>query len=172
MELYGVPLETVYLYGLIFSGGLTFLIILFNDVFSGLELPDIFNPTLILSFLTIFFASGFLFESVTDLQGGLIISFSFLLALATVTLLNVFVLVPVSRAESSLTFHDHDLRGRVGMVLTAVPVDGFGEVLIQSNSGSISKTAASFKNEQIASDTKVLIIEVRNGVVYVMPHYN
>ncbi|MGM9956327.1 MAG: hypothetical protein ACI35J_10770 [Peribacillus sp.] len=172
MELYGVPLETVYLYGLILSGGLTLLIILFNDIFSGLELPDIFNPTLIFSFLTIFCASGFLFESVTDLHAGVIVSLSFLMALTTVTLLNVFILIPVSRAESSLTFHDHDLRGRVGMVLTTVPVDGFGEVLIQSNSGSISKTAASFKNEQIASETKVLIIEVKNGVVYVMPHYN
>ena len=127
---------------------------------------------MIFSFLTIFFASGFLFESVTDLHAGVIVSLSFLLALTTVTLLNVFVLIPVSRAESSLTFHDHDLRGRVGIVLTSVPVDGFGEVLIQSNSGSISKTAASFKNEQIASETKVLIIEVKNGVVYVMPHYN
>lgn len=132
--------------------------IYFNDIFSGLELPDQFNPTLIFSFLTVFFASGFLFESVTGLNSGVIAATSLLISLSTVTLLNVFVLIPISSAEESLAFHENDLRGRVGRVLTSIPVDGFGEVLIESISGSIAKTAASFKNEGIASDTKVLII--------------
>ncbi|MFJ7512330.1 hypothetical protein ACIQW7_23155 [Peribacillus simplex] len=73
MELFGVPLETVYLYGLIIFGGLTFLFIMFNDIFSGLELPDIFNPTLIFSFLTVFFASGFLLESLSGLNAGFLV---------------------------------------------------------------------------------------------------
>ncbi|MFE3976334.1 MULTISPECIES: hypothetical protein [unclassified Peribacillus] len=172
MELFGVPLETVYLYGLIIFGGLTFLFILFNDIFSGLELPDILNPTLIFSFVTVFFSSGFLLESLTGLNDVMIAVISLLISFTIVTLLNVFVLIPISSAEESLTFHDNDLRGRVGRVLTSVPVDGFGEVLIESISGSIAKTAASYKNEGIVSDTKVLIIEVKNGVVYVMPHEN
>lgn len=150
--------------------GVTFLFILFNDIFSGLELPDIFNPTLIFSFLTVFFASGFLLESLSGLNAGLCAGISLIISFTIVTLLNVFVLIPISSAEESLTFHDNDLRGRVGRVLTSIPVDGFGEVLIESISGSIAKTAASYKNEGIVSDTKVLIIEVKNGVVYVMPH--
>lgn len=171
MELYGIPLETVYLYGLIISGAITLVIILFNDIFSGLELPDLLNPTLIFSFFTVFFASGFLFEAITSLHAGVIGGFSLFISLSTVTLLNVFVLIPISMAEASLTFDDNDLRGRVARVLTTIPVDGFGEVLIVSNSGSISKTATSYKNEQIDSESKVLIIEVKNGIVYVMPHY-
>ncbi|WP_440969678.1 hypothetical protein ACSS6N_15295 [Peribacillus frigoritolerans] len=147
MELFGVPLETVYLYGLIIFGGLTFLFILFNDIFSGLELPDIFNPTLIFCFLTVFFASGFLLESLSGLNAGLCAGISLIISFTIVTLLNVFVLIPISSAEESLTFHDNDLRGRVGRVLTSIPVDGFGEVLIESISGSIAKTAASYKNE-------------------------
>ncbi|WP_057913000.1 NfeD family protein [Peribacillus muralis] len=172
MELFGVPLQTIYLYGLIIFGGLTFLFILFNDIFSGLELPDLLNPTLILSFLTVFFASGFLLESLTELNSVMSAAISLLISFSIVTLLNVFVLIPISSAEESLTFHDNDLRGRVGRVLTSVPVDGFGEVLIESISGSIAKTAASYQNEEIVSDTKVLIIEVKNGVIYVMPHEN
>ncbi|MCK1991068.1 hypothetical protein GW626_12055 [Peribacillus muralis] len=172
MELFGVPLQTIYLYGLIIFGGLTFLFILFNDIFSGLELPDLLNPTLIFSFLTVFFASGFLLESLTELNSVMNAAISLLISFSIVTLLNVFVLIPISSAEESLTFHDNDLRGRVGRVLTSVPVDGFGEVLIESISGSIAKTAASYQNEEIVSDTKVLIIEVKNGVIYVMPHEN
>ncbi|AOH55253.1 hypothetical protein [Peribacillus muralis] len=172
MELFGVPLETIYLYGLIIFGGLTFLFILFNDIFSGLELPDIFNPTLIFSFLTVFFASGFLLESLTGINSVMNAAISLLISISIVTLLNVFVLIPISSAEESLAFHDNDLRGRVGRVLTSVPVDGFGEVLIENISGSIAKTAASYKNEEIVSNTKVLIIEVKNGVIYVIPHEN
>ncbi|MFD9627004.1 NfeD family protein [Peribacillus muralis] len=172
MELFGVPLQTIYLYGLIIFGGLTFLFILFNDIFSGLELPDLLNPTLIFSFLTVFFASGFLLESLTEINSVMNAAISLLISFSIVTLLNVFVLIPISSAEESLTFHDNDLRGRVGRVLTSVPVDGFGEVLIESISGSIAKTAASYQNEEIVSDTKVLIIEVKNGVIYVMPHEN
>ncbi|MFJ7753868.1 hypothetical protein ACQKGI_03765 [Peribacillus muralis] len=172
MELFGVPLETIYLYGLIIFGGLTFLFILFNDIFSGLELPDIFNPTLIFSFLTVFFASGYLLESLTGINSVMNAAISLLISISIVTLLNVFVLIPISSAEESLAFHDNDLRGRVGRVLTSVPVDGFGEVLIENISGSIAKTAASYKNEEIVSNTKVLIIEVKNGVIYVIPHEN
>jgi hypothetical protein len=161
--------NSLFIWVIIF-GGATFLFILFNDIFSGLELPDIFNPTLIFSYLTVFFASGFLLESLSGLNAGLCAGISLIISFTIVTLLNVFVLIPISSAEESLTFHDNDLRGRVGRVLTSIPVDGFGEVLIESISGSIAKTAASFKNEGIVSDTKVLIIEVKNGVIYVIPH--
>lgn len=116
MELFGVPLETVYLYGLIIFGGVIFLFILFNDIFSGLELPDIFNPTLIFSFLTVFFASGFLLESLSGLNAGLCAGISLIISFTIVTLLKVFVLIPISSAEESLTFHDNDLNGGANKV--------------------------------------------------------
>ncbi|MFJ8244947.1 hypothetical protein [Peribacillus asahii] len=170
MEIFGVSLQTVYLYGLIISGAVTFLFILFHDVFSGFELPDIFNPTLVFSFFTLFFATAFLFTWGTGLHEWLVVSLSFVISLIMVTLLNLFILIPISTAEESLAFTEDDLQGRVGRVLTAVPVDGFGEVLIESNSGNIAKPAVSYNNEAIPFDTKVLVIEVKEGVLYVIAY--
>lgn len=170
MEILGVSLEDFFLYGLIISGILTFLLIFLNDVFAGLELPDFLNPTLILSFLTIGSACGYILTKLSGLTTMLIFVISAVIAFVLVALLNIFVLVPVSMAQESLTITEDDLRGRIGMVITGIPENGYGEVLIISKSGSIAKPAISFDQVSIAAQTKVLIIDVHNGVLHVSPH--
>ncbi len=59
MDIFHLPLETVYLYTLIISGSLTLLILFFQDVFHGLSeaIPVSFlNPALILSFFNNLFS--------------------------------------------------------------------------------------------------------------------
>ncbi|MBT2727416.1 hypothetical protein J7E63_10770 [Bacillus sp. ISL-75] len=69
MEPFSIPLETIYLYGLIISGVLTLIYVLFADVFhfhgfgDGL---DFLNPVLIFAFVTILSASGYLFERLSS----------------------------------------------------------------------------------------------------------
>lgn len=170
MELFGVSLELIYLYALIISGILTFLLILFNDIFAGLELPAFLNPTLVLSFLTIMSAGGFLLEKMTSMDSVLVSVISSLSAAILVSLLHFFVLIPLSSAEESLVISESDLKGRIGTVITAVPEDGFGEVLIKNKSGSIAKPAVSFQKESIPSQTTVLIIDVQDGILHVAPY--
>lgn len=171
MELFGESLQTIYLYSLIISGVLTVLYVLFGDMLEGLfEGIPFVNPTLIFAFITIFSAESYLLELYSPINSFLIMLISAVSALILVTLLNVFVLVPLSSAESSLAYKESDLRGRIGTVITPIPKDGFGEVLIESVSGKISKTAASFKNEEIEYGKKVLIIETKDGVVHVLLH--
>ncbi|RUQ26003.1 hypothetical protein ELQ35_18870 [Peribacillus cavernae] len=169
MELFGAPLEQIYLYGLIIAGVLTFVFILLNDIFAGLHLPDVLNPALILSFLTIFSACGYLLEHLTSLSSIFVSVIAAVTAVLLVSLLNVLILIPLSSAEESLVILEADLKGRVGTVITSVPVDGFGEVLIESKSGSFAKPAVSFHAENIPSQTKVLIIDVQNGILHVAP---
>ena len=58
--MFGLSVQTVYLYGLIICGSLTFLYILFSDLLDGLsEAIPFFNPTLLFSFLTFFFLATF-----------------------------------------------------------------------------------------------------------------
>jgi membrane-bound ClpP family serine protease len=166
MELFGVPLQTIYLYGLIISGAVTILYLFFGDVLSG-ALDGIFNPTLVFSFISIFSAGGYLGEMFTSFHSGWIAAFSAAIALILVTLLNVFILVPISNAEESLAYKETDLRGRIGTVITPIPEDGYGEVLIENVSGRISKPAVSFKKKELPNGTKVLIIDVVNGVLQV-----
>ncbi|KJJ41050.1 membrane protein [Bacillus subtilis] len=171
MELFGVPIQTVYLYTLIIAGSLTLLFLFFGDVFAGLsEGIPFLNPTLVLTFFTFFSAGGYIGELVLPLSSMFIALFSCILSIMLVVLLHIFVLVPLSSAEESLAYKEDDLRGRVGKVITAVPVDGFGEVVIEGIGGIISKSAVSFDNQQISYGTRVLVVDVNNGVLSVTPH--
>ncbi|MEH7106242.1 NfeD family protein [Bacillus sp. JJ1764] len=172
MEPFGIPLATIYLYGLIISGVLTVIYVLFADVFhfSGGDGLHFLNPVLVFAFVTILSASGYLFERLSDLNYGLIFGISAVLSFIVVTLLNVFVLVPLSSAEESLVYKESDLRGRIGAVITAIPADGFGEVMIDSASGRIAKPARSFDGDQIPNGAEVLVVQVKNGVFEVTVH--
>ncbi|WHY76762.1 NfeD family protein [Neobacillus sp. WH10] len=175
MEPFSIPLETIYLYGLIISGVLTVLYVLFADVFHFHGAGDgglhFLNPVLIFAFVTILSASGYLFEKLSSLHYLLILAISAVIAFIVVTLLNVFVLVPLSSAEESLVYKESDLRGRIGTVITSIPADGYGEVLIESTSGRIAKPASSFDGDQIPNGSRVLVVQVKNGVLEVTVHH-
>ncbi|MFJ5713759.1 NfeD family protein [Neobacillus sp. NPDC093127] len=175
MEPFSIPLETIYLYGLIISGILTVLYVLFADVFHFNGTGDgglhILNPVLIFAFVTILSASGYLFERLSSLHYLLILGISAVAAFIVVTLLNVFVLVPLSSAEESLVYKESDLQGRIGTVITSIPADGYGEVMIESTSGRIAKPAVSFDGDQIPNGTNVLVVQVKEGVLQVTVHH-
>lgn len=107
MDVFGLPLQTLYLYILMISGILTLVFVFFGDVFDGLfeAIPVPFlQPTLILAFLTFFSAGGFISEKTAIVGSGLGAGLSAILAVILVTCLNVFVLVPLSSAEESLLY--------------------------------------------------------------------
>ncbi len=73
----------------------------------------------------------------------------------------------MSNAESSTSISVHDLKGKVGEVITTIPATGMGEVLIQSPSGSWNEIAASFDKEEIKQGKKVLVVEIKEQILYV-----
>ncbi|GIN59782.1 hypothetical protein [Lederbergia ruris] len=171
MTLFGYPIETIYLILLVVSGVLTLLYLFFGDILEGAdEVSPFLNPVLILAFITFFSAGGFILEKVTSLNSYLIIAISAFISLLLDVLLNVFVLVPLKSAEQSLSYTEKSLEGRVGKTIVSIPTEGFGEVVIESYSGMISKPAASYENTSISEGAEVLVIEVKNGVLYVVPY--
>lgn len=173
MAIFELSIEAFYLSILISAGVITLLYLLFGDFLEGIvEATGFLNPTLILAFVTFTSATGYIFELLTSLNHLLIISISVIIAIILDVFLNVFVLIPLSRAEESLVYTTQSLRGRVGDVIIPIPVDGFGEVIIKSASGTISKSAASFENKPITEGEKVLIVEVKDGVLKVLPYEN
>jgi membrane-bound ClpP family serine protease len=171
MEIFGLPIQTLYLYILCFSGGIIVLYILFGDVLEGAgEVSPFLNPIVIFAFLTIFSAAGFLMEYTTGMGSIFIIAISASIAFILDIILYLFVLIPLSNAEESLVYTDESLRGRVGKVIIPIPDGGFGEVLIESVSGRIAKPAQSFKGGPIEEGQEVLIIEVNENVLQVVRH--
>src|SRR3954468_17547056 len=155
----------VYLVVLIVSGLSIFLYLLFGDFLEAVG--DFFSPTLILAFVTIASASGYLFETYTSLNSVLILVISLVIAFIMDACLNMFVLIPLASAEESLASTEESLKGRVGKVITPIPVDGYGEVIIENASGRIAKPAVGFKDIAIQEGTNVLIMDVKKGVLQV-----
>ncbi|MRX74090.1 hypothetical protein GJU40_18360 [Bacillus lacus] len=163
----GYSIESLYLYALILSGSLTFLYILFGDVLDGMLEGAGIQPVLLFSFFTFFSAGGYLLERIQLTGTFFSACISLTAAFIFTVILNVFVLIPLASAEESLVYFDEDLKGRVGEVLTSIPVNGYGEVLLKSNSGSIAKPAASFEDIPVPSGSEVIIIDIKNGILYV-----
>ncbi|MGM7634693.1 hypothetical protein [Bacillus sp. Hm123] len=171
MELFGFPILTVYLFLLIASASMTILYVLFGDVLGGADdgIP-FFNPTVVLAFVTIVSAVGYCLERFSSLTSLYILFIAVGIAVVFDFLLYYFVLIPLSSAEESLVYTEESLSGRTGKVIIPIPKDGFGEVVIESSSGMISKPACAFDDQPIAEGTTVLIIDVQKGVLYVQAY--
>ncbi len=158
-------IEQIFLYGLVAIGIITILYVLFADFADGLD--GVFNPTTILSFLLFICAAGFILVNLTEWSNQMVVIVSVLISILFTFLLYFFVLVPLSSAEVSTAYSDKDLLGQIGRVIVPIPSDGFGEIVIETVNGIISKRAAGYDNEEIDYDKQVLIIEVREGTFLV-----
>ena len=161
-----MKIEQIFLYGLFIIGLLTILYVLFADAIEGLD-AGIFNPTSILSFLLFICASGFFLLKLTNWNEEVVIIVALVISAILTFLLYFFVLVPLSSAEVSTAYTDQSLQGLVGKVIVPIPKDGFGEIVIETINGVISKRAVGYDNEEIEYDKQVLIIEVENGAFLV-----
>src|SRR5699024_8652700 len=85
------------------------------------------------------------------------------------TLLNIFVLVHLVSAEESISYTEESLKGKVGKVIIPIPEDGFGELVIENKFGTITKPAAHIENRVVAEGEEVLVLDIKNGVLYVEP---
>ncbi|MFC5590826.1 hypothetical protein ACFPRA_18145 [Sporosarcina soli] len=168
MELFGMPIVQIYLIVLIIAGLATLLYLFFSDMTEGIgEASPFLDPAVILPFITFWAAVGYILELVTAWNSGIIILLSLIAAFVLDLLLYFFVLLPLRSAEVSLAYTDESLQGQVGKVIVPVPVDGFGEIVIETVNGLISKRAAGYENKAIEYGKEVLVIEVKDGTFIV-----
>lgn len=168
MELFGMPIIQIYLYVLIIAGIITIIYVLFSDIAEGIgEASPFLDPAVILSFITFTAASGYLLEHLVDLSSVIILLLAIAIAFVLDLLLYFFILLPLSTAEVSLAYSDDSLTGQVGKVIVPIPKNGFGEIVIETVNGLISKRAAGYENTEIDYGKEVLIIEVKEGTFIV-----
>lgn len=171
--MFGYSIELIYLAILILIGCCTILYLFFADIadvsIDGIPLLD---PAVILSFITFTAAVGYFFERFFNFSSTTIFIIALIISSLFTALLYYFLLVPLRSAEVSLAYTDESLEGQVGKVIVPVPLDGFGEIVIETVNGIISKRAASYHDVEIPYDTQVLIIEMRDGTAYVAIYEN
>ncbi|MDM8100567.1 hypothetical protein [Oceanobacillus oncorhynchi] len=171
MTLFGYAIQDLYLWILIIAAILTVVVLLFGDLLDGIfESIPFLHPVLVLSFFIFLSAMGYILEWFIDWSSLVILIIASISSIIFVTLLHLFVLVPIRSAEQSWGYSEDALIGSVGTAIVSIPIDGYGEVMVQWKSGVISKPAVSYDNEAISQDERVLIIEIKDGVFYVSPY--
>lgn len=165
----GIPIDTIYLYVLIGCTVLSILLFVFGDIF---DFDGPVDPMLIVPWLAFTSLFGIAFESLFDLNHGLVLFLSGGISTIIVFLMNFYILVPLRNSEASIAVSEKDLEGRKATVITPIPVKGMGEIKISSVTGIITRPASFYQPQEIEvkAGTDVLIIEIKNRVCYVVPY--
>jgi membrane protein implicated in regulation of membrane protease activity len=172
MEIYWGCLIT----GIVF----TLLTVLFEDflgnMFDGvmdaltIDLPGIFQTTVIMSALTAFGGAGILLTTYSIIPWPLILLVSLVIAIILSVLFYYLYVKPMENTENSTGFSIHDLVGMVGEVSITIPGKGYGEILLTIGGSSTNQIAASFDGVEIKSGEKALVIEISEGTLLVSPY--
>lgn len=166
--IFGFSITAVYMTILIVIGSFTVLYLLFADIADGIgEGIPYLDPAVILLFISITSAGGYILEKFTSWSSILILLIALICSSILTALLYFFLLVPLRSAEVSLAYTEASLEGQTAKVIVPVPLNGFGEIVIESVNGVISKRAASYHEVEIPYETEVLIIEVKEGTAFV-----
>lgn len=165
----GIPIDTIYLYVLIGCTVLSILLFVFGDIF---DFDGPVDPMLIVPWLAFTSLFGIAFESLFDLNHGLVLFLSGGISTIIVFLMNFYILVPLRNSEASIAVSEKDLEGRKATVITPIPVKGMGEIKISSVTGIITRPASFYQPQEIEvkAGSDVLIIEIKNRVCYVVPY--
>lgn len=165
----GVPLETIYFYTLIICAGLAVFLVIFGDIF---DFDGPVDPMLIVPWFAFTSLFGYLGGRLTSWNELGILAGSAVLSTTLVFFLNFYVLLPMRRAESTISISEKDMEGNVATVTIPIPVSGMGEIQFKSVTGSLSRPAAFYapQTEQAGRGEQVLIIEIKDRVCYVVPY--
>lgn len=161
-------MEQVYFYALLIMGAATILYVFFGDVAEGIgEGIPFINPTVMMAFVTFVSATGYLLEISTSWNSWIVLFSSIGIGVILDILLYFFFLLPMASAEFSTAYTDESLAGQVGKVITPIPTDGYGEIVIDTVNGLLSKRATGYDNEEIGYGKEVLVIDVKEGTFLV-----
>ncbi len=127
MTLFGYAIQDLYLWMLIIAAILTVVVLLFGDLLDGIfESVPFLHPVIVLSFSIFLSAIGYVLEWFMNWESLVILIISSILSIIFVTLLHIFVLVPIRSAEQSWGYSEEALMGSVGTVIVSIPIDGYG----------------------------------------------
>ncbi|RCW73239.1 NfeD family protein [Saliterribacillus persicus] len=138
---------------------------LLDSIFDGIG--ELLNPLLLFGTLSVVGGAGVILTKYTSLNTIYVLLISVLFGIGAYVLIYFFLVIPMSNAESSTSISVNDLEGKVGEVITTIPANGMGEVFISSTNGSRNETALSFDQKEIKQGTRVVVVEVKDQLLYV-----
>lgn len=128
---------------------------------------DVISPTVLAAGVTVFGGAGLLLNRYTGLGGGVVLALALLIAVVLSAGVYISVVKPMDQSEISTGFSMNELPGKIGEVTVPVPAQGYGEVMVKFGPANTLHTAASFDRKLLPAGTKVVIVELREGVALV-----
>ena len=101
----------------------------------------------------------------------------FFAIMIVIMLMNILVILPFKRrAENSSITSIHELEGKEGKVSIPITLNGTGEVIVSTGFTRINRMAKIYNNADgitdISKNENVLIMDVRDNILYVLPYTN
>ena len=129
---------------------------------------DWLHPMTIVGGITVFGGAGLLLDRYTSLAAGAVIVVALLAAIVIGAGVYFFYVRPMRSSENSTGYSVEEMPGKMAEVLVPIPADGYGEVMIRMGAAGVTnRTAASFDGLPVEAGAHVVVVEVRDGTLYV-----
>ena len=125
------------------------------------------NPTTIIPGIAAFGGGGVLLATYTGLTVGPQVALAVCSAILMSLLVHFMFVRPMDRAETSIAFSIRDCVGRTGIITVPVPEHGHGQIMLNMGGGNTVQIAASFDQTYLPKSSNVVVVEVRDGVLFV-----
>lgn len=128
---------------------------------------DFLHPMTIVGGITLFGGFGLMltkYSSLGPVAAGIVSGAG---AFAFSILIFFIYVKPMRNTESSMGFSVKELVGKVAEVTIPIPATGCGEVLVKMGAQHTYQIAASYDNEPIERGADVVVVEEREGTLYV-----
>lgn len=154
---------------LLFGGlGMTLIYILIGELFEGfLEGLHFVNPTLLFAAISIVGGIGVLLSKYTNFQDYAVLIISILVGIIVYIVAYYFIILPLNRAEVSTAFSVKELEGSIAEVITSIPSNGYGEVIVSTIGGVVNYAAKSFDGHPIPNGARVVVVQAEKDHVLV-----
>lgn len=130
---------------------------------------EVFHPIIIVSAITAFGGAGLITERVADVDA--VSESAIAMAIAFVLSIGLYFLYvkPMRNRENSIGYSMAELPGRIGCVSTSIPASGYGEVLLSIAGSNTYQMASSMDGIAIPEGCNVVIVDVQENVLCVVP---
>ncbi|MDQ6420862.1 protease [Paenibacillus sp. LHD-117] len=135
--------------------------------FLSLDGPAFLSPMTLFGGITTFGGAGLLLARYTALGAWAVVLLALLIAIALGTAVFFLYVRPMENSENSIAFTLQSLSGALGEVIVPIPATGYGEVLVRAGAGVTNQIAASFDRQPIPEAARVVVVEVKDSVLYV-----
>ncbi|WP_313134575.1 hypothetical protein [Anaerocolumna sp.] len=136
------------------------------DIGLGIFIP--ISPILLIFFVTVFGGVGWLIlYNFPTLSVILIVLFALAAGIAMSTLMNLFVIRPLKKAQNTSTPDLEDLVGLRATVREAILENGFGEISYVINGNSYTSPAKGIHGEAFKAGQEVVICWITDYIFYV-----